>query len=135
MAENTTLNQTVESWADIVIKEWLKKVDSLGIGKSEGSTGALVQSFHQHVLTNAEGDPSRVLFAFEYYGLMVDYGVGRGVNLHDRDSMIAAGLTTRRPKTFHTDVFYKQLEVLRHLLEEKHAINIENLMVSTLSEK
>ena len=51
-----------------------------------------------------------------------------------RSAMIAAGLTTRRPKPWLTDTFYKQLEVLRHLLEEKHAKRIEYLVVRNLDD-
>lgn len=130
MAENLDLRLTAEAWTEIVIREWEKKVESLMIGVSM----QLVDSFTQHVYTQADGDPSKIRFAFEWYGKMVDYGVGKGVTLLDRDSMIAAGLTTRRPKPWYTDVFYKQLEVLRHLFEEKTAKRIERFIVRNLED-
>lgn len=129
MADNTNIKLTVDAWADIVIKEWLKMVDKLDIHR-----GQLVASFYNYVYTNANGDPSRVNFAFEWYGKMVDYGVGKGVTLADRDGMIAANLTNRRPKPWFTDSFYKQLEVLRHLLEEKHATRIERFIVRNIED-
>jgi len=133
MAENTNIALTVEAWADIVIKEWLKKADALGVGNSEKSTGAALQSFTKTIFTNAQGDPDRVLFAFNWYLNMVDWGVGKNVTITNRESMIAAGLTKRRPKPFNSDTFYKQLEVLRHLLEEKHAMKIEQLVIEKLN--
>lgn len=125
MAENTNLSLTVEAWAEIVIKEWEKKIEALKIGVSY----QLVDSFYQHVYVNANGDPSRIEFAFNYYGKMVDYGVGNHVNLYDRDALIASGETSRRPKPWYSDTFYKQLEVLRHLIGEKTAKKIENMIV------
>jgi len=125
MAENTNLTLTVEAWADIVIKEWEKKIELLGIGVS----WQLVDSFAQHVWVNANGDPSRVEFVFNYYGRFVDYGVGNHVPLYDRDAMIASGETKRRPKPWYSDTFFKQLEVLRHLIGEKTARNVEQMIV------
>jgi len=130
MAVNTNISLTVEAWADIVIKEWIKKVEALKIG----NTGLLINSFTNTIYTAANGDPGRIVFAFEWYGKMVDYGVGRYVTLADRDGMIAGGMTTRRPKPFFTDTFYKQLEVLRHLMEEKYAYKTESLVVRNFSD-
>lgn len=129
MDENLDIKLTVGAWADIVIKEWLKKAEALGI---EGTS--LVNSFVNTVYTNADGDPTKVMFAFEWYGKMVDYGVGKYVSLADRDGMIAGGMTKRKPKPWFTDTFYKQLAVLRHLLEEKHALRIERLIVRNTSD-
>ncbi len=131
MAENTNIKLTVEAWADIVIKEWEKKIEALGIGVSQ----QLVDSFAHTVHTQSDGDPSRIEFAFEYYGKFVEWGVGSGVNIQDRETMIAAGLTVRKKKPWYSDVFYKQLEILRHLLAEKHARHIENMVVRNLNDK
>jgi hypothetical protein len=130
MAENLDIKLTVDAWADIVIKEWMKKVNALGIG----NTTYLINSFIASVHTAANGDPARILFAFEWYGKMVDYGVGKYVSLDDRDGMIAGGMTKRRPKPWFTDTFYKQVEVLRHLLEEKHALRMERFIVRNLKD-
>lgn len=130
MNQNTNISLTVEAWADIVLKEWFNKIRALNIN----STGPLVESFQNTVYSAANGDPEKVRFMLEYYYKMVDYGVGKGVNLADRDGMIAAGLTKRRPKPFFTDVFYKQLAVLRHLLEDKYALKAEELIVRKLSD-
>lgn len=130
-SENTNITLTVEAWADIVIKEWVKKADALGIK----GTGALLASFYNTVITAAAGDPRKVIFAFAWYGKMVDYGIGNGVSLLDRDMMISGGMTKRRPKPWFTDTFYKQVETLRHLLEEKYANLAERLIIESLNEK
>lgn len=130
MANNLDVKLTVEAWADIVIKEWLIMAERLKISYSE----QLVDSFAAKVLTDASGDPYKIMFAFEWYGRMVDYGVGKYVTLDDRDSMIAAGLTKRRPKPWLSDTLYKQIEILRHLLEEKHARKIEFFVLRNLDD-
>ncbi len=130
MAENLNLKITVEAWAEIVIKEWQKKIEALGIG----DTKQLINSLFQHVHTNAEGDPSRIEFTFEWYGRMVDYGVGNGVNIADRDQLIASGRTKRKQKPWNTDVFYNEIGVLRHLLAEKTARNLEDMIMVSLGE-
>ncbi len=128
MTNNTGTLITVEAWAEIVVKEWLKKAAALNIPQ-----GYLLNSFYSHVQANSNGDPSRVFFVFEWYGNMVDWGVGKGVTIANRDMMISAGLTKRRQKPFITDVFYKQLAVLRHLLEEKNAMNMERFIVNNIT--
>jgi hypothetical protein len=130
MAENTNLTLTVEAWADIVIKEWLNKMDALSVG----NTGTLAESFEKQVITETNGDPRKIRFLFEWYGRMVDYGVGVGVDIENRKEMVAAGKTTRKKKQWYTSVFYKQLAVLRHLLEEKTAKQIEKIITVNMSE-
>ena len=126
MNNNETTKHTVEAWADIVVKEWLKKARAMEIHE-----GHLLTSFMSHVISNSDGDPTRVHFAFAWYGNMVNWGVGKGVSIKDRDTMISAGLTSRRPKPIISDVFYKQLAILRYLLEEKGLLNMEKLIVQT----
>lgn len=125
MQTNTTTTQTVEAWADIVVKEWLKKARALNIHQ-----GFLMQSFMSHIISNSNGDPGKVRFAFEWYGNMVNWGVGKGVSVSNKDVMISSGATKRREKPFISDVFYKQLNVLRHLLEQKNAMELEKFIVT-----
>jgi hypothetical protein len=125
---------TVEAWADIVIKEWHKKIEKYNIG----STGQLSRSFVHHILSNAGGDPSRIEFAFEYYGKFVDWGVGKGVTIPDLTAMQSAGLTKRKQKPWFTEVFYLQVQILAQELSSAYAqatsviiaANLESLGVS-----
>jgi hypothetical protein len=127
MAENLNTSLTVEAWAEITIKEWIKKIEALGIGQ----TGQLVRSFVHHINTSANGIPELVLFAFEYYGRFVDWGVGKGVTIEHRDMMVGAGAASRRQKPWYSDVFYKQLKILTHLMAEKYAQKAANVIVLT----
>jgi len=129
MADNIISKLDIEEFAKHVIDLWEKKVMALKIGYSD----QLLDSFHQHVAVNADGDPTRIEFTFKYYGFMVDYGVGRGVNLRDRDMMVAAGLTKRVKKPWYTETFYKKLAHLRHILEEKAGHEIANKVVISVN--
>ena len=111
-------NLTVEAWAEIVIKEWITKAAALGIAPDHPLS---LDRFTQHVITASNGDPQRVEFAYDYWLNFIDWGVGKGVLLENRDMMVSSGATTRRQKPWFTDVFYKQLKVLSHLLAEKTA--------------
>lgn len=117
MAENLNTELTVEAWAEITIKEWVSKAAMLGISPDDPLS---LDRFVQHVITNSNGDPQRVEFAYDYYLNFIDWGVGRGVTLEDRDLMISSGATSRRPKPWFTDVFYKEIKTLAHLLAEKY---------------
>lgn len=125
MNENTNISLTMEAWADIVVKEFIRKISALNISQ----TYNLVRSFEAHVYTAANGDPEKIIFAFEWYGKFIDYGVGRGVPLKTRDNQVAAGMTKREKKPWFSDIFYKQLSVLRHLLAEKYATKTESLII------
>jgi hypothetical protein len=134
MAENTNISLTVEAWAKITVERWIKKMDALGVGSSGDSTGALKNSFVHTIYTEANGDPNRIQFAFEWYGKMVDYGVGSGVSIENRDTMLASGLTKRVKKPWFM-ALYKELEILRHLLEEKNALKVERFLIQKFEEK
>lgn len=113
---------TVEAWADITIKEWHKKIEKYGIE----STGQLARSFVHHVMTNSGGDPTRIEFAFLYYGKFVDWGVGRGVKIGDLQAMQSGSLTKRTQKPWFTEVFYLQVRILG---EELAKTNAEDVVV------
>lgn len=116
--DNLNIKLTVEAWTDIVIKEWVNKAAALGISPYAPLN---VNRFYHHVNTNANGDPDRVEFAFDYFLNFVDWGVGKGVTLENRDMLLSTGITKRRKKPFFTNVFYKQIKVLVNLLAEKNA--------------
>lgn len=128
MSDNTTLSLTVEAWAEIVIKTWLEKIIRLNINYSH----ALYNSFTHHIITNANGDPERIEFAFLYYGKFVDMGVGNGVSKADAAAFTAAGLNKRRAKPWYSKEFYHQLQVLRELLAEKYAMKASQVIMINL---
>ena len=114
MADNLNLTTTVEAWADIVIKNWQRKIVELEIGV----TGSLYDSFKSNVIDNAGGVPERVEFAMDYYGVFVDMGVGKGTTLETRSS----GNTARKAKPWKSKELYAQVNRLSQILAEKYGI-------------
>jgi hypothetical protein len=132
MSENLNIELTVEAWAEITIKEWINKAAALGIAPDDPLT---LDRFVHHVITNSNGDPQRVEFAYDYYLNFVDWGVGNGVTIENRDMMIRSGATRRRPKMWFTEVFYKEIKVLSKLLEEKYSKKTTVLIVNGLTKE
>ncbi|HRZ20925.1 MAG TPA: hypothetical protein P5184_04610, partial [Bacteroidales bacterium] len=115
--ENSDLKLTAEAWADIVIKNWLTKIDQLRINYSY----QLSDSFLHHIVANAGGDLQRIEFAFAYYGRMVDMGVGKGVKIAMVKERRFEGFR-RRPKPWYSVTLYSEVKKLREILQRKYAL-------------
>ena len=123
--QTVNLNQveTIEAWADIVVKIWEDKVQQLGIHH----TGTLLNSFAVHVQQSAGGRVDYVMFAFQYYGRFVDMGVGKyqpasevGLSKFTADAKRSAS-PRRKPRPWYSKAFYNQLRKLSEILSEKYA--------------
>jgi len=127
MSENTNIGLTAQAWADIVVERWEQKIVTMGIG----STQDLLKSFTSQVITDSGGNPELIRFAFNYYGRMVDMGVGKGVKASD------AGLsnTTRKPKPWYNKTFAAQVHKLAEILAEKYAKKVNLIIVETITDK
>lgn len=80
----------------------------LGIGQ----TNELINSFTQQVISDANGNPELIRFAFNYYGTFLDMGVGRGVPLSEVQG------SNRRPKPWKNKVFAREIAIMAALLAE-----------------
>ncbi|MBN2747359.1 MAG: hypothetical protein JXR34_11595 [Bacteroidales bacterium] len=112
--QQTDFGLTLQAWADIVIHIWEEKTEKLKINYSY----QLLDSFMNHVIINANGDPKRVEFAFNYYGKFVDMGVGGNISLDDVGNFAT---TTRRPKQWYSKTFFSQVIRLGEILAQKYA--------------
>ena len=130
MAENLNMNETATAWADITItifQDWLEKLHA-------NFTWQLTDSFVHHVHTAANGIPSRIDFAYNYYGKFVDMGVGGNTSLDNRDSMVAAGLTTRKQKPWYSKNFFYQARRIGEILAEKYAQRAAIIIVTNIDD-
>ncbi|RYD78049.1 MAG: hypothetical protein EOP53_11895 [Sphingobacteriales bacterium] len=124
---NENLNQklTGEAWADITIKNWQVKINKIGIG----TTNDLYESFRRHVFMAANGDINKIELAYEWYGSMVDMGVGRGTKLGDvRENALSRRIegksrgNARRPKKWKSSSLFSDQIRLSEILAEKYGI-------------
>jgi|SRR5665647_1617589 len=123
MADNTNLSLTVEAWAKIVVERWENKITMLRIHQ----TGNLANSFAVHVFTQANGDPDKIEFAFNYYGKFVDMGVGNGVKMDQVDS------SNRKAKPWYSRTFFSQIKRIGEILRDKYAHKAQILMITNIT--
>jgi hypothetical protein len=128
MSSNENLELTTKAWAEIVIKIWEDKI----IKKNIRQSGELLNSFVSNVYCNANGNPERILFAFNFYGIFADLGVGNGVKADELDSLRSAGLTKRKKNSWFSGTFDFQVEKLADILAEKYGIKIASSITNAL---
>jgi len=122
-----SFNKEIEDWAIIVIKNWHEKIIALNINY----THSLYNSFFHHVNTNANGDPIKIEFAFNYYGKFVDMGVGREISKGNSGNL---GFTpNRKAKKWYSKEFYRQVMKLKELLAERYAKMANDVIIVNLS--
>mgnify|MGYP000874273214 CR=1 FL=1 len=124
--QTVNLNQaeTVQAWADIVVRIWEDKVQQLNIT----DTLTLLNSFAVHVQQAAGGRVDYVVFAYRYYGRFQDMGVGKyqplekvGSNLLAKMDSMGKRTRSREPRRWYSPTFYSQLIKLSEILAEKYA--------------
>lgn len=108
--ERQSKEQLLRRWAEVVLDIWEERMVSLNIMDSM----ALARSFAFHIQSSSGGDIERIEFAYNYYGVMVDMGVGRGVRLEDRGLVD----TRRKPKPWYTQSFFKEIKKLQAFMVE-----------------
>lgn len=124
MSENTNIDETVVAWAEIVIRIWEEKIYQLKVT----DTYALLNSFAQHVVLNANGDPIMVEFAFNYYGKFADMSVGKGTSYGE------VGNSRRKVKPWYSKTFFNQVRILGEILSEKYARKAALLIVENIDD-
>ena len=100
-----------QAWADIVVNRWLERMDHLKIHDSY----ELANSFIVEVVTQAQGDISRIEFAFNFYGLFRDMGVHRGLTLEE------IAHTGRSDRRWYSPVFFAEVQKLGRILAEQYS--------------
>lgn len=115
----------ITAWAANVVRTWVQKMETLGIG----DTGTLIRSFVHHVYWAADGNLEKIEFTFEYYGKFTEWGVGNGIDLHNRDIMVRSGRTQRRRKPWCSPVFFAEVDRLRETVTEMTKQRIDTLVV------
>jgi hypothetical protein len=109
-------------WANIVIERWEEKIMQLGIG----STNTLINSFTQQVITDSNGNPELIVFAFEYYGKFIDMGVGRGTSLGEVIS------SNRTAKAWHNKIFVRELAIMSSLIADHYGTKATIIIKSSI---
>lgn len=142
MSDNTNLALTADAWVKIVIERWENKIKELNIKH----TGKLLDSFHHFINTQANGDPEKITFTFEFYGKFVDMGVGRGMphgsrnQLGDsyyskRNNLGQLHSYSRKPKPWYSKVFWSQFQKLKVIVHEKYNQKAQMAIITEIEKK
>lgn len=115
MAGRRSKLEMAQMWAEITIDRWKKRMATLEIG----SSGELLKSFTAQVVSDAKGDPTKITFAFLYYGRFPDMGVGRGVTL----DMTPDPSGHRKVKPWYSDTFRAEVVKLGRMLAAKYGLD------------
>lgn len=91
-----------QAWAEMMVNIWIEKANALDMSDS----GEFVKSFMFEIVKNASGEIDKITHAYNYYGRMVDMGVGRGVKYMDVSS------SNRSPKDWYESSYYKSVKTL-----------------------
>jgi len=118
------ITQTVTDWARITVERWEEKITQLGIGDSN----TLINSFTHEVITASNGNPELIKFTFQYYGRMVDMGVGRGVPLAE------VANSNRKPKAWYSKVFAREMHKLAENLAKAYGQRAVTLIVNEIQQ-
>lgn len=120
------INVTIDAWADIVLKIWKEKMESLEIH----DTGALEQSLLYELIRNSGTDVEKIAFSFKLYGKFVDMGVGREIKKGNSGDL---GFTPKRKaKEWHSGTLYRQILKLRKILKQKYGEGIAQNIIKSL---
>lgn len=88
----------------------------------------LINSFTQQVITDSNGDPTLIIFAFNYYGKFVDMGVGRGVPHSE------VPFSNRRAKPWQSKTFARELGVMAELLSRHYGHRVGITIANRINE-
>jgi hypothetical protein len=119
------INQTIADWAQITVERWEEKITQLGIGIS----GTLINSFTHQILTDSKGDPELIRFTFEYYGKMVEMGVGKGVPLAEVQN------SNRKPKQWYSKTFAREMYKLSEHIAKAYGQRAVTLIVQEITQQ
>lgn len=118
--------EMLAQWAEIVIERWQRGISRPRRGRPAVDTGHLLKSFTSQVVSDADGDPQKVVFTFAYYGRFVDMGVGRGVPIEKVPT------SHREPVPWYDKRFKAEVNKLAELLAERYGreavIDIKRVM-------
>ena len=113
-----------DAWAKMMITIWEDKIIKLNVR----DTGELLSSFEMHVEAAANGEVAKIVHTYNYYGRMVDMGVGRGVS--KADSGQGSG---GRAKPWYNKSYYHSVKVLSEKTAELYGEQFQAVMFEALN--
>ena len=104
---------------------WQDKIIQLKIR----DTGALLSSFTTSVISQSGGSVDKIIFAYLYYGRMVDMGVRKGLSLNDQ---MYEG-KSKKQKGWYNKPYYHSIKVLNEKRAELYGEEFQAIIMDTLN--
>jgi hypothetical protein len=117
-------NDYYRAWAKMMVTIWQDKIAQLKVR----DTGELFSSFLTEVVTQSNGDVDKIVYAYNYYGRMVDMGVGRGVTMAD-----AGTGSGRKRKPWYNKSWYHSIKVLTEKRAELYGEDFQLIIMEALN--
>jgi len=116
MEINANTIEVLKAWADISRERLEDSIEKYGAVES----GSLLSSINARVVQD------EVHLAYNYYGMFVDMGVGKGVSLGDvafnSEFRGVDGASGRRPKKWYSPTMYREVAKLSEILQERFGL-------------
>lgn len=128
MESRTTTDKMVQQWAKITIDRMQRKIKIMKIGTtspswSHGLQNKLYNSLVSSIIYSSNGEPEKVKLMYNYYGAMVDMGVGSGYRSNSlKERFHFNKLIThkgRRPKKWYSKTMYAEVIELADLMMQQ----------------
>lgn len=124
MNQTGNKNDYYDAWAKMMVTIWQDKIATLNVRDS----GELFKSFLSEVTMQAGGDTEKIVFSYNYYGRMVDMGVGRGVTKQG-----AGKDSGRRAKPWYNKAWYHSMKVLTEKRAELYGEDFQIIIMEALN--
>lgn len=106
-----------EAWAEMMVNIWLERAKALQI-----HDGDFMESFMYDVREGANGEIDKIVHVYNYYGRMVDLGVGNGVKYDDREK------SNRKAKEWYGDTYFRSVKVLTEKMAQLYGQNFFSII-------
>lgn len=124
---------TIDFWGRYVIADLQKSIRNKNIGR----THSLISNLGYQYKPDGSGDGT-VELHFNYYGKMLDMGVGKGRKIEDvkfnREVYRVIGQKNKSNKWL-SKVAFTQISALRHIMQEKFGEDAANIIKESITNK
>jgi len=104
----TSKYEVAAAWANIVLERWIRNIIRLKVI----DTGELLRSLQHQVEIDSNGDPQKITFAFVYYGIFPEMGVGKGIKYGEESE--------RKKKPWYSKQMMREVNIFGRIMAEMY---------------
>lgn len=131
--------RVLREWARITLLRLAKKIKQYKVSYSD----ALLNSLTYDIISATGGDKAKIVFLYNFYGMFVDMGVGRGVSNtgkieHRNERRLESNKHLgryRKPKKWYSPTMFAEVITLADLLMENFGTNMQYAISEKIENK